>query len=477
MDENGSVTAASFTGDGSRLTNIATAVNGTSITPSTISTGSTTVSTLTVSGVGSATVGGTLTVAGGAFIADSGSTTVSTRLGVGTTTSSANYLLQVTNDGNLGFVVASSGSVTANTLSATGSATVTGTLTAGNSNFQVDDSISRAIIDFDTVGIGTETPSSNYILQVTNDGSLGFVVAANGSLTAANGNFVVGANGSVTAAYLDIGNGTITVGSSNQFIVDENGLVTAVGTITAGSFSTTGTITTSNIYSAGTITLTTHNAGGIALGSNHQGATGTMTITGNLFVAGGFDATSKAFLIPHPDPSKDGWMLKHSCVEGPTRGDTQYRYTVEVKTNGGEASIALPQYWKYLNENPQVWVTAVGQFSNGYGYVDGTSGKLIIKGEKKGVYNVLLMGTRKDQYAKKFDETGVEYVDEERYRMLTGGVKPEAHDPQFINTRSAMGERKDGLGELQLIELSHSGGTTKQYMDPLWAEWDIEGVK
>ena len=425
LEVTGTLTAGLFIGNGSGLTNIETTINNTSITPSEISTGSTTVSTLTATG--SATVTGTLTAGGGGFTVDaSGSTTVSTFRSTGSATVTGTL-----NAGATTLSTLTSGSSTVSDLQVNGSLTVTGSITAGGGAFVVDDA---------------------------------------GSVTATY--LALGSTGTLSAGYITLTDGTITVGT-NKFVVWNTGSVTAAGTITAVGGLSVGTIT-ADANTHGTTSVNFPNwllVGTItALEATH----GTTTV----HFPGGINVTGpKNFLIPHPDPAKDGWMLKHSCVEGPTRGDTLYRYTVEVKTNSGESLITLPQYWKHLNENPQVWVTAVGQFSNGYGYVDGISGKLIIKGEKKGVYNVLLMGTRKDRYAKKFDETGVEYVDEERYRMLTGGVKPDAQNVQFINARSAMGERKDGLGELQLIELSHSGGTTKQYMDPLWAEWDIEGVK
>ena len=73
--------------------------------------------------------------------------------------------------------------------------------------------------------------------------------------------------------------------------------------------------------------------------------------------------------------------------------------------------MTLPSYWKYLNESPRVWVSAADQFARGYGYVDCSLEKLIVKGEKKGDYSVLLMGTRKDKAAKEFfDPLGVEYL-------------------------------------------------------------------
>ena len=88
--------------------------------------GSTTVSTLTVSGNGSATVGGDLKVDTSTLVVDS----TNNRVGIGTTT--PQYTLQV-NDGSaaVGLAVNSAGSLTVSTFTATGSATVTGPVLIG----------------------------------------------------------------------------------------------------------------------------------------------------------------------------------------------------------------------------------------------------------------------------------------------------------------------------------------------------------
>jgi len=279
-------------------------------------------------------------------------------------------MLQITDSSDLGVVVGSSGSITAKTITATGSATVTGTLTA-------------AVGAGSRVGIGTTTPSSAYMLQITDSSDLGVVVGSSGSITAktitATGSITVSSNGTITAGFL------------------------SVGTITA------------NVDLHGTTTV---------------------HFPGSIFVSG-----NKSFLIPHPDPEKKGWLLRHCSVESPTRGDNLYRYKIEIPSDGGEASISLPTYWAHLNENPDVWVSSVGQFARGYGYVDEGANKLIIKGEKKGTYKVLLIGTRKDIFAKKFDAKGVEYIDYETSELLTHGKRKQEKDIQLINAQNDNGNK------------------------------------
>ena len=88
-----------------------------------------------------------------------------------------------------------------------------------------------------------------------------------------------------------------------------------------------------------------------------------------------------------------------------------------------------------------------GSVCSGYGYVDEVTNTLVVKGEKKGVYNVLLIGTRKDLYAKEFDARGVEFVDYEMSKLLTRG------------------ENKDTV-DVQLID-AHNDHVIKNFMDPI----------
>lgn len=117
-----------------------------------------------------------------------------------------------------------------------------------------------------------------------------------------------------------------------------------------------------------------------------------------LCVNGSFSATSKNFAIPHPKPTKtETHVLYHSTVESPTSGDNLYRFEVEVEN--GQATIDLPDYYKHLNENDQVWVNAKNHFGRAYGVVNQEQTILTVFADQDGEYNVLLIGTRKDKDA------------------------------------------------------------------------------
>jgi hypothetical protein len=133
-----------------------------------------------------------------------------------------------------------------------------------------------------------------------------------------------------------------------------------------------------------------------------------------LVINGSLSKSSGSFDIPHPDPAKQNrkYRLRHCFVESNTRGDNLYRYT--VVTSECKAEIQLPDYFKYLNENPQVFITAVGILAMYEGYVDNELEKVHITVSVDGTYNVLIVGTRKDRLAvEHFDPLGVEYIKNE----------------------------------------------------------------
>jgi len=149
-------------------------------------------------------------------------------------------------------------------------------------------------------------------------------------------------------------------------------------------------------------------SGSVGIGTTTPGAF-KLYVNGNTHIQGNLSKTGGSFDIMHPDPAKekDGWRLRHSFVESPTRGDNLYRWIAEVENK--EAVIILPSYFKYLNENIQAWVSAKGHFGRAYAEVDSAINKLMIKADTDGPYHVLVIGTRKDRHVVNFDLLGIEY--------------------------------------------------------------------
>ena len=122
------------------------------------------------------------------------------------------------------------------------------------------------------------------------------------------------------------------------------------------------------------------------------------TGNGNVDVLGTLSKGAGSFKIPHPDPEKEKThTLWHSFIESPTAGENLYRWQLDV--TGGSLTMELPDYYPFLNINDMVWVSPVGHFGAAYGEVSEDQKSLTITANADGKYNVLLIGTRKDEIA------------------------------------------------------------------------------
>ena len=89
--------------------------------------------------------------------------------------------------------------------------------------------------------------------------------------------------------------------------------------------------------------------------------------------------------------------LIHSFVESPTAGDNLYRFTVTTVDN--EAEVILPEYYRYLNTDSQLWISADGHFGKAFALINISATKIKVTSNEDGKYNILLVGTRKDKDA------------------------------------------------------------------------------
>ena len=106
-----------------------------------------------------------------------------------------------------------------------------------------------------------------------------------------------------------------------------------------------------------TINAATNITGAVAV-TGATAITGAVTITGAVSVAGNVSATSftgtinvqpwKSFDIRHPN--KEGWRLRHVCVEGP-----EAAVYIRGKLVGNDI-IKLPEYWKGLVDYESITV-------------------------------------------------------------------------------------------------------------------------
>jgi hypothetical protein len=110
---------------------------------------------------------------------------------------------------------------------------------------------------------------------------------------------------------------------------------------------------------------------------------------------------SDNFNINHPDPAKNKthW-LTHSTIEAPTAGDNLYRFQIE--TNNCQAVLELPSYYKFLNCNDYISVTATNHYGKAYGTMNQEQSHINITSNQDGKYDVIVIGTRKDKLAQQF---------------------------------------------------------------------------
>jgi hypothetical protein len=119
-----------------------------------------------------------------------------------------------------------------------------------------------------------------------------------------------------------------------------------------------------------------------------------------------YSTSAKTFIIPHPDPEKrDKYLLKHVCIEAPTRGTTLYEFQITTTKDCLIMNIELPSYFKFLNGRPRVYVSATNTFARSYGYVNDELTEARIHTESPGTFNILITAVRKDPAAKLYSAT------------------------------------------------------------------------
>ena len=107
----------------------------------------------------------------------------------------------------------------------------------------------------------------------------------------------------------------------------------------------------------------------------------------------------KTFIIPHPE--YEGKMLRHACLEAPTRGTNVYEYQIEVTEPNHTTTIPLPSYFKHINGRGRVYVNAADKSAWGgsSGYVNANLTAAIIETERTGTFNIMITCVRKDAEA------------------------------------------------------------------------------
>lgn len=282
-----------------------------------------------------------------------------------------------------------------------------GTVLSDTFNLMTNGVRRLSIIGTGNVGIGVSTPIA--LLEVTGSTIMGSSILNTHIYT---GSLNISGNIEITASATIDGVDVSEFSSSTAIEINDVELTASRNEGTASTHETR----LDNIDTSGSTGLGfwTGSAGFISRQSDIE-VSGTLNVSGTIFagISGSDEGTIFAptgsfgrlikvtgtFKIPHPNPelTKDKYLV-HSFVESPTAGDNIYRYTINVKTK--KSIFELPSYFKYLNENSQVWISPVDMLSLCTAKVSKDLRNIEILVDKLGTYNILVIGTRKDIHAK-----------------------------------------------------------------------------
>ena len=320
-------------------------------------------------------------------------------------------------------------------LSVSGAASIGGACTAGATSVSDFTATGAATLASVTAGTAVVTSITATSATITTLNAGVSKLAATSVTTLRAGASVVAAlsAAAVDCSTLDVSGaanigGAFTVAAATSLAaLTASGQTTLAG-VTAGSAAvtsltaTSATITTlfAGASNLGASQIATINAGATqvaglsaaAVDCTTLGVSGAATVGGALNVTGNLTKGSGSFVIDHPEEAKRaaGFKLKHCFVESPTRGDNLYRF--RVQTEACCATIDLPSYFSYLNENVQGWVSGVNVLGYGICTISEDSKTAMIEVSADGVYNILIIGTRTDYLARQHFEGagGVEFV-------------------------------------------------------------------
>ena len=151
-------------------------------------------------------------------------------------------------------------------------------------------------------------------------------------------------------------------------------------------------------------------AGNLGLGTGLAGPTQKLEVIGNALISGSLTASSKSFLIDHPDPEKAavGYKLRHWSVETADcpGGLVQYRRTVDMTST--TQSFQMQDWFSHLVKEVTVHVCPYQHFGSGWGECQGNT--VTLHATTLGKWHVLVVAARADDCAENHCEQEVEYL-------------------------------------------------------------------
>jgi len=138
---------------------------------------------------------------------------------------------------------------------------------------------------------------------------------------------------------------------------------------------------------------------------------GTLSPGSRLTVNGSFAANSKAFEIVHP--LKDGWKLRHWCVEGDTPGGSLLYSRQITAPKAGIVPLIMPDWFAPLAKNVLCFCSPFKHFGSAWGEQDELDTCVLhIHCSRGGQYNILVTADRNDKCATSMCPQEVEFEEQ-----------------------------------------------------------------
>jgi len=146
------------------------------------------------------------------------------------------------------------------------------------------------------------------------------------------------------------------------------------------------------------------------LGIGHRNPQQMLHVDGNALISGSLTASSKSFLIDHPDPVKEalGYKLRHWTVETADcpGGLVQYRRTIDMIST--TQSFQMQDWFSHLVKEVTVHVNPFEHFGSAWGRCEGDT--ITLHATTLGKWHVLVVASRADDCAENHCEQEVEFI-------------------------------------------------------------------
>jgi hypothetical protein len=146
-------------------------------------------------------------------------------------------------------------------------------------------------------------------------------------------------------------------------------------------------------------------------GSSKNVGIATLSPQSKLHVNGSFQATTKSFVIDHP--SKNGWQLRHWCVEGDAPGGSLLYSRQITAPKAGVVPLIMPDWFAPLAKNVMCFATPFKHFGAAWGEQDELDPCVIhIHCSRGGLFNILITADRNDICATQMCPQEVEFEEQ-----------------------------------------------------------------